>query len=125
MEEDDRQLDREDARRERAEAALRESERRFFELVDLSEDLICTHDLKGNLLSVNPAMVRQLGYAREDLVGRPLDAFLSPETRHEFPAYLESIARDGRAEGFMRVVHVIRRAPRVPVRERDPGDEER
>jgi two-component system cell cycle sensor histidine kinase/response regulator CckA len=104
LEEDDRTPDREIARRQRAEAALRESERRFLELVELSEDLIFTHDLKGHLLSVNPAMVRQVGYAPEELVGRSLADFLSPETSHEFPAYLESIARDGHAEGFLRVV---------------------
>jgi two-component system cell cycle sensor histidine kinase/response regulator CckA len=104
LEDDDRKLDREIARRQRAEAELRESERRFLELVELSEDLICTHDLEGHLLSVNPAMVRQLGYAREELVGRSLADFLSPETRHEFPAYLESIALDWHAEGFLRVV---------------------
>jgi PAS domain S-box-containing protein len=97
-------LDREIARRQRAEAELRESERRFFDLVDQSEDMICLHDLGGNLLSVNPAMVRQMGYSREELVGRSLADFLSPETRSEFPAYLEAIARDGHAEGFLRVV---------------------
>lgn len=104
LERDDGTLDREIARCQRAEAALRESERRFFELVELSEDLICTHDLGGRILSVNPAMVRQMGYAREELVGRALADFLSPETSHEFPDYLESIARDGHAEGFLRVV---------------------
>jgi two-component system cell cycle sensor histidine kinase/response regulator CckA len=104
LEEDDRTLDREIARRQRAEAELRESERRFFELVALSEDLIFTHDLKGHLLSVNPAMVRQMGYPKEEIVSRSLADFLSPETSHEFPAYLESIARDGHAEGFLRVV---------------------
>ncbi|HEV2063714.1 MAG TPA: PAS domain S-box protein, partial [Thermoanaerobaculia bacterium] len=103
-EKDEGTLDREIARSQRAEAALRESERRFFELIELSEDLICTHDLGGRILSVNPVMVRQMGYSREELVGRSLADFLSPETSHEFPGYLESIARDGHAEGFMRVV---------------------
>jgi two-component system cell cycle sensor histidine kinase/response regulator CckA len=103
LEDDDRTLDREIARL-RAEAALRESERRFAELVQISEDLICTHDLQGRIASVNPAMVRQTGYPPEQLVGRSLADFLSPETRHEFATYLESVLRDGHAEGFLRIV---------------------
>jgi two-component system cell cycle sensor histidine kinase/response regulator CckA len=104
LEDDDRTLDREIARRGRAEAELRESERHFAELVEISEDLICTHDLEGRLRSVNPAMVRQLGYAKKEFLGHLLADFLSPQTRHEFPAYLERVAGEGHAEGFLRVV---------------------
>jgi hypothetical protein len=35
--------------------ALRESERRYRELVDCSLGLISTHDLTGTILSINPA----------------------------------------------------------------------
>jgi len=97
-------LDREVARRKRAEAALHESERRLAELIEISEDLICTHDLQGRIVSVNPAMTRQMGYAREEIVGRVLSEFLAAETKHEFSEYLERIVRDGHAEGFLRVL---------------------
>src|SRR6266481_5050570 len=50
------------ARRE-AEAALRESEDRYRDLVEHSHDLICTHDLEGRLLSVNQTAAKALGYA--------------------------------------------------------------
>src|SRR5579864_5244786 len=44
----------EDGRR-RAEEALRQSQIRFRDLVEQSLGLICTHDLDGVLLSINPA----------------------------------------------------------------------
>src|SRR5262245_22403203 len=49
--------------------ALRESEQRYRELVEYSLGLICTHDLKGTLLSINPAAANSLGYTPEDGVG--------------------------------------------------------
>src|SRR5579863_8501060 len=44
----------------RAEGALHDSEDRYRDLVQQSEDLVWTHDLEGNLLSVNPAPARLL-----------------------------------------------------------------
>ncbi len=97
-------LEAEIARRKRLEQALRESEERFRDLVTGSDDLICTHDLEGCILSANPAMLRLAGYAKEELVGRRLDDFLSAETRQEFPSYLDQVAHEGQAQGFMKIV---------------------
>ncbi|HTT22257.1 MAG TPA: PAS domain S-box protein [Candidatus Sulfotelmatobacter sp.] len=55
----------------KAEDALRESEDRYRDLVEHGEDLICTHDLKGRLLSVNPAAGSSLGYEIDELLGIP------------------------------------------------------
>jgi PAS domain S-box-containing protein len=88
----------------RVEHALRESERRYRELVDSSRGLICTHDLDGIFLSVNPAAAGLLGYTAAELVGRSLLDVLAPAVREQFPRYLERIRQAPADEGVMRVV---------------------
>ena len=90
--------------RRRVEQALRESERRYRQLVDSSRGLICTHDLDGTLLSVNPAAAQLLGYTSAELVGRNLRELLDPAVRDHFPRYLEQIREAPADEGVMRVV---------------------
>jgi PAS domain S-box-containing protein len=87
-----------------AAAALRASEDRYRDLVEHSQDLICTHDLQGHLLSVNEPPVRILGYSPQELTGRPMQEFLAPEVRDGFDQYLETIRKDGVARGFMVVL---------------------
>src|SRR5262245_18389574 len=83
--------------------ALRDSERRYRELVEYSLGLICTHDLSGNILTINPASANSLGYQPEDGVGRNLREFLSADTRHLFDDYLRRIQEHGQDAGLMRV----------------------
>ena len=97
------QRDSEDARR-RAEAALHRSEVRFRDLVEQSLGLICTHDLDGVLLSINPAAAHALGYHPDKGIGVNLREFLSPNTRHLFDKYLHRIRQNTIDTGLMRVV---------------------
>jgi PAS domain S-box-containing protein len=91
--------------RKRAEEALRENEERYRDLVEHSEILICTHDPEGTLLTVNRAMVRHLGYEQaEELLGRRLRDFLGSDVVDLFDAYLETVLKEGYAEGFMKVL---------------------
>ncbi len=84
--------------------ALRDSERRYRELVEYSLGLICTHDLTGNILSINPAAAKSLGYSPDDGIGHNLRAFLSRDTRHLFDDYLRRIQEHGQDTGLMRVM---------------------
>jgi len=99
----EQQRDSEDARR-RAEDALHQSEVRFRELVEQSLGLICTHDLDGVLLSINPAAAHALGYDPQEGIGINLREFLSPSTRHLFDKYLQRIRQNTIDTGLMRVV---------------------
>ncbi|MGH9317068.1 MAG: PAS domain-containing protein, partial [Thermoanaerobaculia bacterium] len=104
MDKADRRLEREKTRRKRAEEDLRLAEERYEELVQNSDDLIYTHDREGTLLSANMALLRLTGHAKEEVIGRKLADFLAPEAQKEFGSYLERVARDGHAEGFLRVM---------------------
>ncbi len=84
--------------RRRAERALGASEDRFRDLVEHSEDLVCTHDLAGNLLSVNPAPARILGYSVEELLKIPMRDLIVPEGRELFDQYLERLRTTGGPE---------------------------
>ena len=89
--------------RVRAEKALRESEDRYRDLVDNSHELICTHDLDGRVISVNPWAARMLGYPESALVGMDIRDGLLPEYRDQFEAYLEEVKTKGSAKGVMKV----------------------
>ena len=54
--------------RQRAENALRESERRFRHLVEQAAEAIFVYDLTGRLIDVNEESCRMLGYPRSELL---------------------------------------------------------
>jgi len=90
--------------RKRAERALRDSEDRCRDLVEHSHDLLCTHDLEGNLLSTNPAPTRILGYEVAELLKIPMRELIAPEYREQFDAYLARIKTFGMDKGVMAVM---------------------
>jgi PAS domain S-box-containing protein len=99
-----RQLDEITAAWQQAQEAFEESERRYINLVEHSLGLICTHDLCGRLLSINPAAAHSLGYEPEHGVGANLIEFLAPDARYLFAGYLQRMRDHKQDEGLMRVM---------------------
>jgi diguanylate cyclase (GGDEF)-like protein/PAS domain S-box-containing protein len=89
----------------RAIDAVEASERRFRDLFQNSVGLICTHDLDGVLLSINPAAATALGYRIADLIGRRMLEIVPPALRSHFDGYLKRIARTGDDAGLLYVMH--------------------
>jgi PAS domain S-box-containing protein len=89
--------------RKRAEEALRQSEDRYRDLVEHSQELICTHDLEGRILSANPWSSRVLGYQLDTILQMNIRDFLVPEVRGQVDTYLAEIKKHGAAKGLLLV----------------------
>ncbi|HEX6914772.1 MAG TPA: PAS domain-containing protein, partial [Chitinophagaceae bacterium] len=94
--------------RKKFEEKIQFSEKRYRDLFNFSQAIICTHDGEGNFLSVNPAMVEVLGYEQSEIIGRNLKDFLLPEDRAGVDElYLKSINTnpDNKVKGLFRILH--------------------
>ena len=73
-------------------------------LLKHSQDLVCTHDLQGRLLSATSAAATLLGYSVEELLQIPMPDLIDPSFRNELAAYLAEIQRVGEAHGLLAVM---------------------
>jgi PAS domain S-box-containing protein len=83
--------------------ALEQSEKRYRDLMAHSQALICTHDLQGTLLSVNPAVAAVIQQSVHQLVGQNLRDVCGPRYEEQVPLYLEQMAREGNFHGLMKL----------------------
>ena len=88
-----------------AEATLRESEARYRQLVEGSLGMVCTHDLRGTLLSVNTHGAQSIGLNREDMVGHRLSDYMPEARKASFDKYLADIVRKGEVQGMLHLTH--------------------
>ena len=101
-------------RRKRAEDALRESERAYRDLFELSPDGIVAWDRDGVIQTANVPAAKLLGYDNpDDMIGKHWLDFIAPEER---PALIEQVRRPRRrGHGGSRVPDVAEgREPHFP-----------
>jgi PAS domain S-box-containing protein len=83
---------------------LRESESRYRDLVEHSEDILGTHELDGRILSINPAPCRLLGYTVEEVLQKRMQDLIAPKFRHLYPGFVQRVLENGHDTGHMIVV---------------------
>lgn len=85
----------------KAEARVADAEERYQHLIEGVHGLICTHDLDGVLLSINPAACEALGYTSEELLGRNIRDLMSPLLKEHFHLFLERINSQASDKGIL------------------------
>jgi PAS domain S-box-containing protein len=76
------------------------AQRDFDRIFNLSADLVAVADFDGFFTRVNPAAEQVLGYAEEEVVGRPYLDFVHPEDRERTAAEAAAIAAGRRTVSF-------------------------
>jgi PAS domain S-box-containing protein len=70
-------------------------EKRYRDLFNYSQALICTHDLDGNFLAVNPSICRALNYTEGEMLGRNIRDMIPEKHRPRFEEeYLAAVRND-------------------------------
>ncbi|MFH1033564.1 MAG: PAS domain S-box protein [Pseudomonadota bacterium] len=90
-----RLLRQEVGERRHTEEALRQSEERFRGVSDNAPDIIYALDVKGAVTYVNPAWLRLLGHAPEQVLGQPFVSFIPPGEWGACRAVFSSIMEAG------------------------------
>jgi PAS domain S-box-containing protein len=92
--------------RKRYETALRESEEKYRDLYDHAPDMYHSINRDGIIIDCNDTEAMMLGYAKEEIIGRPIADFLTEESRktydREFSTLTEYRALYGLDREFVR-----------------------
>ncbi len=78
--------------RQKAEARIRQSERRYRNFLESSPDPIVVYDMEGVATYVNPAFEQTFGMSRDELLGKQID-FVPPEAWPETRTAIEAMLR--------------------------------
>ena len=84
---------------------LEASERQMRNLFNSSLGLITTHDLDGNILTINDKGAEAIGFKKSFLKRSNIQDFLSPEHRPLFQNYLKRIKHNKRDSSLMTLVN--------------------
>ncbi|MBC6612955.1 PAS domain-containing protein [Hymenobacter sp. BT507] len=87
-----------------ARETLIRSEKQYRDLMQFSQALICTHDLQGRILTINPTAAAVVGYPAEEIIGQSLHLVSPAELHADMGAYLTTIAQQRELGGVMTLV---------------------
>ncbi len=92
--------------RKKIEEQVSLSEKRYRDLFNYSQALICTHALDGKLLTTNPAILHALQYTEAEMIGKSINHFIPAEQQDLFRSnYLDVINKNGRSQGVFSVLN--------------------
>jgi two-component system, LuxR family, sensor kinase FixL len=106
------------AKLQTSEMSLRASEEQFRAVVESVPNAILLVDGQGKVTLTNPPAHALFGYAREELIGRPVELLIPARYRSSHEAYRQSYGVDARARvmGFGRELYALHKeGSEVPV----------
>lgn len=83
---------------------IQKSERKFKNLFNTINGVLCIHDLEGKLIEVNLAGIEATGYTREEIHQSSLYDIILPENHSNIKPYLTAVENDGQATGEMTMI---------------------
>ncbi|MDR6564524.1 MULTISPECIES: PAS domain S-box protein [unclassified Arcicella] len=81
------------------------SENRHRGFFENTQGLMCTHDIYGNFLTINPAGADLIGYTKEEVLEKSLFDIVPESSIKGVKMYLQEITATGRSKGLMKVIH--------------------
>lgn len=78
----------------RAKENLKTSEMKFRELFESSQDGIFIHDLDGNISDVNPKIINQLGYSKDEILSKKTSDLYPESAQESLTNALNVVIRD-------------------------------
>ena len=81
------------------------SEKKYKDLFNYSQAVICTHDLEGTISEVNPTLCGMLEMTEAELIGKNLRSILPDQDQDMFEdTYLPAIQHTSKAKGLFRMI---------------------
>ena len=77
--------------RRRSEAALRESEERYRNVVEDQTEFICRFDPDGRICFVNDAYLRHFGFEKEEIIGKKFRPSIHPADKEKVAGFFSSL----------------------------------
>lgn len=83
------------------------SRAKYRSVYDNSLALIVIHDLDGNLIDINPATKKALGFTEQHIKGQPMSAFLTKASLDRlYTVYWPSLLHEGKVDGVMSIATI-------------------